>query len=246
MFLILGNNDDALARSVCERLTEEGFKVLFLGEEEALRAPIVIEHEGKEPVAVMHVRGETIDLCRLRGVLVRLARKLWPSREFRFKDQTFVYHETAAAWFRLLSLLPGKVVNRYGFGWWVQESLYNSELSAGLSAALSIPRKPTEAPRTNGRLLPEPPPGENGCGSVYVVGRRMLADRAGGDPSFFLASRWDALKSWQEQTGIAICRIDFDLEPAPVLRHVESFPLLENAPPSLAGEITEAVLEAIR
>jgi hypothetical protein len=247
MFMILGSSKDTLARGVYRRLIQESRTPLFLSEEEALLAPIAIEHRDRRMTARLQVQGVTVDLCQLHGVLVRLPRKWWPSGEFTLKDQMFVYHETTATWFHLLSLLPGNVINRFGLGWWVQDSVYPSSLGLSLSAALSIPRARSRVPAVPaGRLLPEPPPDEEGCGSVYVAGRKLLAGRGGSDLVGMLEARSAALARWQRETGVFICRLDFDLQPKPALRHVEAFPLLESEPGPLADDVTDAVSEVIQ
>ncbi len=244
MVLAIGKSSDALLREIHR---QSGAEVILC--EEAMlyeSVPFALEKRGPESSGYLQVHGRTIGFGDLSGVILRPPRMWWPGDEYDLRDQMFVYHETAASWFAIFSSLECPVINRFGLGWWLQDLGYALELKASLSLALGLPATvhDEDPPILNGRIWPTVRDAAASVASVYIAGSRVIGvPGSTGDLAEEIRRRGTALPAWQEETGISLCRVDFEHDDAIRIRHVETFPLLEDETAGLAARIASATLE---
>ena len=244
MVLAIGSSSDALLREIQQQSGAE----VILCEEAVLyeSVPFALEKRGPESSGHLQIHGRRIAFGDLTGVILRPPRMWWPGDEYDLRDQMFVYHETAASWYAVFSSLQCPVVNRFGLGWWLQDPGYALGLKARLSLALGLPSVDTDDDPSvrNGRIWPTARSSAASAASVYVAGSRVAgASSSDGGAAEAIRRRPDALREWQDETGISLCRVDFDCEGDVAVRHVETFPLLEGEPAELAARIASATLE---
>src|SRR5262249_1663317 len=124
MILVVANPQDSVARQLATRCSRRQRSLAWCSESDVFSIPFsfVIRSEGVQ--GTLYLRDQLVHLSDLDGVFLRLSRDWWPGPEFEMPDQVFVYHETMASWFALLDGAPCPVINRFGLGWWVQDSTY--------------------------------------------------------------------------------------------------------------------------
>lgn len=234
MILILAERDDPFAGRVQDRLKRRGRPVRRLSEVELReQTPLSIEREGARFGGFLRLAGGDLPLSDFTGVLVRLPRRWWPSAAFDPPDQMFVYHETTAALFCLLSGMGCPLVNRFDLGWWLCDPSYPVSLREGLGDRLGL--------RTEG-ADPEAAPV-----SIYVVdGRLIPASREAVPAADRLASRAGALDAWQQTSGIRLCRLDMSAGADPILERVEPCPSLLGEAGRVVEQVTTAALEILQ
>lgn len=249
MILLIGSHSDLLLREahrLCRESRETAMEVIQCEENSLFEScPFALEMGGR---GFLRIDGRQIDLADVTGVLLRLPRVWWPSSEFDLADQMFVYHETLASWFALLSSLECLVVNRFGLGWWLQDLTYPLDLRASLSRALGMPSTALGAdePASDGRLWPTARVDSECSSSVYIAGCAVIPAPGCSDEIVRrLRNRGEAISAWQAGTGISLCRVDFERQEVPRLRQVEAYPLLEGETASLVTRIAAATLENI-
>ncbi len=247
MILILGHRDDSLVKEVCNRLAGSGRTMLCLDEQELCsKTSFAFEQNGTRSDGYLRVNGTRIGLGEVSSVLLRLPRMWWPSEELDMQDQMFVYHETSAAWFALLTSLGCPMINRFDLAWWLNDITYPDALVHDLGRRLKVHTK-TDPPADllPPRILPKMP--QPDCTSVYVAGKAVIpresTDRRTGD---WLGEHSPALANWQRENGIGLCRLDFDREDAELhLQHVEIFPVLNEEPTALVQQLGDATVEML-
>jgi hypothetical protein len=251
MILLVSNPTDILSLEVLLRCSACGLgredviacddKTLFDSASLALR----MDRTGTEGSLTILDRRLAFD--ELEGVLYRPGRWWWPGEGFDIQDQMFVYHETMASWFAILSALPCRVVNRFGLSWWLQDLNYPRQLAVGLAEALDLPAR-ISAPAGEcavGRIVPSGPP-PSGSEWMYFAGRRVIPGAQCTEALVEHAeARGYAVDAWQEETGLSVVRADFTGGEHPALRYVEGFPLLEGEPPEVIAELGDAVIELL-
>jgi hypothetical protein len=247
MILVLGHSDDSLIREVRSQLTGDRRPMLCLSEHELFsNISFAFEQSGTRSGGYLRIDGMRIRLNELSSVLVRLPRFWWPPDELDLQDQMFVYHETSAAWFALIASLGCPVVNRVDLAWWLSDITYPDALVHDLGRKLDVhTRAAPLAEMLPARILPKMP--NPSCSSVYVAGRAVIPreamDRKTGD---WLGQHLPALASWQRESGVELCRLDFDREGDDFcLQHVEIFPLLDEEPTDLVDQIAGATVEML-
>jgi len=240
MILIVADRTDTLASRLETRLVNRGFRVCFTSETALYcDSEVACSQKGPELAGTVVLDGVRREFSEITGILLRPPRVWWPGPDFDSQDQAFVYHETTATWFHLLTGFVCPVINRFALGWWLQDLNYPTQLLTTLSARLRLPVAPGESgvPYTVG-LRPTHAPGR-GTASLYVAGHRLVegAERSAGESGACacLAQRASALRRWQEENGIQFCRLDFDLSDGLRLNYVEVFPQLDPG----AGELAE-------
>jgi hypothetical protein len=246
MLLILGHPDDPLVQEIRRQLAGNGTPIHCLDEPDLFTSSFAFEQKGTSSGGRLHIDGKSIHLDELVGVLVRLPRVWWPSTELDMQDQVFVYHETSAAWFALLTSLTCTVVNRFDLAWWLNDITYPDTLVHGLARKLELhtqidPPSSTLPPR----ILPKLPSAS--CTSVYVAGEaiipRTIEDK---EAASSLTSHSTALADWQRETGAKLSRLDFTRQRSDLfLHHVEVFPLLHEEPPALINQLAAATTEML-
>jgi len=248
VILILGSHNDILASEVNRCSNVLNLPVQFV-EENALfnTVQVAFERCGENLNGFVRINGCEIMFTHLSGVLVRLPHTWWPSSEFDLQDQMFVYHETTAAWFSLLSSLTCPMVNRFSLGWWVQDVNYLQLLRKRLATRLDLE---ITAPEPTGsyisRLIPTLPDNSSDLWCVYLVGEHIIprSSQCYAVVSL-LVQKASALTHWQEENGIVLCRLDFEHKQNIRLKHVEVFPLLDHERAALVAKITAATVEKI-
>ena len=241
MILILGSSADALVETVFSRGESKGLPVKLLSEEELFDgAPFSFERDGQKLHGTIHLDGEIISLREISSALIRLTRTWWPSAGFNPKDQMFVYHETTAAWFSLITSLSCPLINRFNLGWWLQDVSYPELLRRQMADLLELETTAYElVVPADGRLYPTRP--DTTSTSVYIVGERLIASSPRAE---LLAERLDRsrprLASWQVENGISLCRLDFESDGRSRLKYIEVFPLIDDEHPDLIEQIGAA------
>ena len=247
MILVLGHHDDSLLEEVRNRLSGDGRGMLCLDEDELFsKTSFTFKQSGTSATGYLQVNGTRVGLGEISSVLLRVPRMWWPPEELDMQDQMFVYHETSAAWFALLTSLACPVVNRFDLAWWVNDITYPGALVHDLGRRLKLhTRSDSPADSLPPRILPKMP--SSSCTSVYVAGTSVIPreskDRRTGD---WVAANLSPITIWQRENGIALCRLDFDREEEELhLRHVEIFPVFSEESPALVKQIAGATLEML-
>jgi hypothetical protein len=247
MILVLGHHDDSLVKAVRNRLTGDGRPVLCLDEQEVCSKTSFAFHQNRTRTdGYLEVDGTRVRLDEISSALVRLPRMWWPDQELDMQDQMFVYHETSAAWFALLTSLACPVVNRFDLAWWVNDITYPDALVHDLGRRLKLhTRIDSPADALPPRIIPKMP--DPYCTSVYVAGTsaipRESTDRRTG---IWVTANLSPITIWQRENGVALCRLDFDREEEELhLRHVEIFPVFSEESPALVQQIAAATVEML-
>jgi hypothetical protein len=247
MILVLGHHDDSLVKEVRNRLTGDGRAMLCLDEQEVCSKTSFAFHQNcTRTDGYLRLNGTRVGLGEVSSVLLRLPRMWWPNEELDMQDQMFVYHETGAAWFALLTSLGCPLINRFDLAWWLNDITYPDALIHDLGRRLKVhPRIDPPADLPPPRILPKTP-NPDGT-SVYIVGHAVIpresTDRWTAD---WLSERLPAMVHWQRENGVGLCRLDFDREGEDLhLRHVEIFPLLNEEPEDLVQQIAGATVEML-
>lgn len=246
MILILGSSSDPLAIQTQRCLEARGQMACTVSEEVLFSATsLVLERTGGRVSGLIQFDGVGHTLEDIEGVLLRLPRTWWPSDEFCLQDQMFVYHETMAAWYALLSSLVCPVVNLFGLGWWLRDAAYPELLRNRLAVHLGPALVPsnTSPPDASG-ILPTAPDSSTGARSTYIVGEAIIPrceeDRA---VTELLAPYTMALSSWQEENGLLLCRLDLATGKALKIGRVEPFPSVEGEPAPVLDRLASATAD---
>jgi hypothetical protein len=224
MYLVVGDEQDVLAREVCR---QAGFSTLC--SESELLESFVTNSAGVE---------------RLRGAIVRPQRQRWQFTHSTLQSEDAEYHDRIASLYSFFTNLPCPVVNRFGLSWWVEDISYPWQLRIDLEAVLRLANeRPHEKASYFGRFWPSARSVRPRTQSVYVSGGLVRA--ATDDAKSFeelVGSNAAALRKWQQRTGVHLCRLDFDANPPIQLWHVEPFPMFDGEPEALVREIAIAAL----
>lgn len=224
MYLIVGGEEDALAREVCRQATS----ARLCSEADLLN-------------------GHLADIARdcLSGVIVRPQRWRLPLADSTPHEQNAGYHDNIATLCSFLMNLACPVVNQVGLSWWARDISYPRQLRIELAGMLGLAAAPPEEKTSYfGRLWPSARNARSETRSVYVCGglvRRVSADAA--DIEDFLMRNTGQLRAWQRSTGVYLCRLDFEANTAAHLRYVEPFPSFDHESEPLVREIAAAALE---
>jgi hypothetical protein len=248
MILFLSHPNDCLAVEVQRRARAAALPVRSIDESTLFTAvPFALRRSGRAQEGFVQLESGETPLSHLSGVFVRLPRVWWPSSEFDLQDQTFVYHETTAAWYCLLTTLACPVINRFSLGWWLHDMTYPEMLRNQLARRIgleTVAAAPGASPP--GRLYPLPASRSADAITVYAVGERLIPGSSRSSAVMpELARNADALRQWQREMGISLCRLDFESRDTLRVKHVEVFPLLEGEAAELVDQITAATLELL-
>lgn len=244
LILFFASRKDDLARCLSCELVKRARRIQRLDESDLFSAtPFTFKRSGQKISGYLKIDGERIPIRNISGVLVRFLREWWPGCEFDLQDQMFVYHETMAAWFNLLTSLPCPVINRFSLGWWLQDLNYPLLLGKRFSEQLDIPMMSLEPSISYGvRLLPTNPDMSPNSASIYLVGKEMFAANDDAKAVIPLLLRQPvALARWQCGNDISFCRLDFELKSKPLLKHIETFPLLQSETKSVVENVVSAL-----
>jgi hypothetical protein len=175
---------------------------------------------------------------------MRLQHIWWPSADFDIQDQSFIYHETTAAWFTVLAGLKCRMVNRFGLSWWLRDQTYPILLAERLATCLGL-----QTTTANWTTTPHEPTWHsehepsNDVRVVYVIGKyiipRRYSDRL---LARDLIVKMDALARWQGETGATLSRITFQRGDHLRVKEVDIFPRLEQEEPDLLARVSAAVV----
>jgi hypothetical protein len=273
MILILGSTQDILVNAVSRSLQAQVVPLHYLDEEALFtRVALSLKRTDQDVNGFIEVAGNLVALEDISGILVRLPRQWWPSSDFDLQDQMFTYHETVATWFNLLSSLTCPVVNRFGLGWWLQDATYPQILGKHLSSILHLNQSVCSAFATRlGRFLPTPAPTSAEIASFYMVGKYVVGrsnrgndgdiddsgnhERGGSGQNgghaiirsirSLLMEKAQDLARWRDETGVRLCRLDFDCTAGLTLVHVEAFPLLDGEPEDITTQLASATAELL-
>lgn len=247
MVLLLGNSDDALVNAVLHILNARGVPVQQISEPELFAsAPFAFEQRARTFTASLHLNNLETQLQDLSGVLVRLPRSWSPPPDFDLQDQVFIYHESNAAWFALISGLRCSMVNRPSLAWWVHDLTYPETITQQLATRLALSLAASPLPPAGlGRLFPTRPPVSPHSASFYAVDGALIpcsADHLPFAPQI-PASR---LEAWQKENGLRFCRLDFVCDNhVPKLTSVDVYPLLDDEPASVVDKVALAITEVL-
>jgi hypothetical protein len=246
LILFFASRKDDLARCLSCELVKRARRIQRFDENDLFSAmPFAFKRSGRKISGHLKIDSERIPIRNISGALVRFPREWWPRGEFDVQDQMFVYHETTAAWFNLLTYLPCPVINRFSLGWWLQDLNYPLLLGKRLSEQLDIPMAPLEPSISYGvRLLPTNPDVSPNSASIYLVGKELFAatDEAKAVLPLLLQQSV-ALARWQHDNDISFCRLDFDLKCKPLLKHIETFPLFQNETKPVVENVVSAIAD---
>jgi hypothetical protein len=251
MILILSHEEDVLAYTVYRQLHKGGRMALRLDEAELFSSlPLALSIDRESRSGFLQVSDSRIALSDISGILLRPPRVWWPSPEFTFQDQLFVYHETTSAWFCLLSGLDCPLVNRYGLGWWVNDLAYPEQLRLTLAERLGLEADHgwpgLSFDNSVNRLVPTPARSSPESLHIYLVGGHLIP-RSPGDRSAAAAirSQASALRRWQKETGLFLCRLDLIQRECLQVRAVEPFPLFEEEETDLVRRVAAGITELL-
>ncbi|MFZ1220543.1 MAG: hypothetical protein WAO00_14715 [Chthoniobacterales bacterium] len=209
--------------------------------------PFAFNRSGRKTSGYLKIAGEHIPIQSISSVLVRFRREWWPERGLDTQDQIFVYHETTAAWFNLLTYLPCPVINRFSLAWWLQDLNYPLLLAKLFSEQLDIPTVPLEPSLSYGvRLLPTNPDASPNTASLYLVGKELFPRTDAAKAILpLLRRKRNALPKWQRNNEISFCRLDFELRPRPLLKYIETFPLFQHETKSVVKKVVTTLAEML-
>jgi hypothetical protein len=247
MHLILGSREDVLVSEISRKLKEKGSSPWLVSEADLFSAtPFAFQRNGVETGGFLRIQGNDVSLASLSSVLVRLPLTWWPGGDLDLQDQTFVYHETRAAYFALLSSLRCTVVNRFSLEWWVHDLTYPEALTLELAQRLNCEAALAKPDPMQGRLYPTGPDPSSSTVAVYLAGGRFIPQSHVSRSVENIARMSPAIAEWQSQSGIQLCRLDFDIAGVtPRLRYAETFPVMNEEAPEVVGEIATATLEVL-
>jgi hypothetical protein len=246
LILFLASRKDDLARCLDCELVKRARRIQRLDENDVFSTmPFAFKRSGRDISGHLRIDGESIPLQNISGAFVRFPREWWPGGEFDVQDQMFVYHETTAAWFNLLTYLSGPVINRFSLGWWLHDLNYPLLLGKTLSEQLDIPMVPLEPFISYGvRLLPSNRDVSPNSASIYLVGKELVSATEQAKAVLpLLLRRRVALARWQHDNDVSFCRLDFDLNRKPLLKFVETFPLFENETKSVVENVVSTIAD---
>lgn len=244
MKLLVAERSDPLAGRLRDVFAAHGEPCVLLDEGELLTAPMACERNGTAVGGYVRLGSDDVPLGELSGVLLRPRRDWWPSTRLDVQDQMFVYHETVASWFALLSDLECPVANRFELGWWLHDLAYPEELRCVLADELGVETTPAGTPvYDSGRLLPAPLDTSRSV-ALYLAGERVIARC---DEGRALAGRLrpEALERWRRAHGVVFCRLDFAAGRPHRLEHVELLPPLEGESPAVVDRLATAMEEVL-
>lgn len=247
MILVVGGPSDVLANQVVRHLQEASASVCFLSEDALYEVPFSWERHGRSVHGVLHTEAGAIELADLSAVLLRPPRTWSPSLDLTVQDYTFVYHETIAAWLCILSSVVCPVVNRFELGWWLGDVAYPVMLRKDLARRLQIalaPQAIVPSLCAGENVSPPSPPME--CTSVYVLDGRVIAS-ATADAAVrrLLAARRQAVRCWQQDHGVALCRLDFARAALLQLVDVDICPWLDDEYADVVEQLCAATVEVL-
>jgi len=248
MLLVFGSPDDRLTANVHRRLVDQGVSTIWLDEPEVFaETQLSVEINRTHRSGFLQCGSETIMLHAIDGVFFRLPRVWWPSSEFDFQDQLFVYHETAASWYSFLAGLRCPQVNRFGLGWWVHDVSYADQLRRSISTALGLGTPDSSSiPQLPIRNYPTPVRKTQNSRHVYVIGDYVVPRTIGDqDLAVRLNAQKETLAHWQQETGITFCRLDFEDTGVMVIHYVEPMPMLEDEPFDTVDKIESQLVQRL-
>jgi hypothetical protein len=242
MLLVLGSENDCVAREVHRRLVTSIASVVRIDEPDLFAAtPFSLTLDHTQRSGFLRFQERQIALSDITGILFRLPRVWWPSSEFDLQDQQFVYHESSSAWFSLLTGIKCPQFNRFGIGWWVHDLAYLEQLRLGAALALGVPAVDTRQSSPHPiRIFPTQAPTAEHSRHIYLIGDRVLPtsvrDASLADRVHYHVAE---LTRWQDATGIHFCRLDFSDNDTIELAYVEPMPILDNEPATTISEVAE-------
>ena len=247
MILLLGDFDDVLVSTVSRLLVSRGQAVKSVSDAELFsRVPFAFEQCGEKFGGSILLDGREIKLEDLSAVLIRLSRKWSPPPDFDLQDQVFIYHESGASWFALLTGLHCAMVNRPALATWVLDLTYPERLTRSLAQKLAVAPSDQFASGTSFACTYAPaPPEHSSSTSFYAVSGKAIA-RSPASEALAVRINGEALREWQQEKGISLCRLDFECE-QDILRlaRVETHPLLDHEPAAVVERVATAVTEVL-
>jgi hypothetical protein len=231
MYLVVGGVEDVLAREVFQ----QAGSAKLCSEADLLESCIT---------GNLDVDGKRVPVERLSGAIVRPHHQRWQSAHTTLQSEDAEYHDRIASLYSFFTNLACPVVNRFGLSWWVEDISYPWQLRMELEAVLGLTDgRPKEKASYFGRLWPSARRVRPRTQSVYVSGGliRAATDDAK-DFEELVESRSAALRTWQQQSGVHLCRLDFDGNSPVQLWHVEPFPMFDGEPESLVRDVAISAL----
>jgi len=247
VILLLGDFDDVLLNTVSRLFVSRGQAVKSISDAELFsKVPFAFEQCGEKFSGSILLDGQEIQLDDLSGVLIRLSRRWSPPPDFDLQDQVFIYHENGASWFALLKGLRCPAVNRPALATWVQDLTYPETVARSLARALEVGLSDQFASAASfACTFPTAPPEQSSSTSFYAVQGKLIP-RSGGMETLADRLEGQALREWQQEQGISLCRLDFECEKdVPKLARVETHPLLNHEPAAVVEQVASAITEVL-
>jgi hypothetical protein len=247
MHLILGNREDVLVSEVSRQFEKKGLPACLINEADLFSGtPFAFRRNATRTEGFLRIEGQVIPLASLSAVLVRMPLMWWPAEGLDLQDQMFVYHETRASHFALLSSLSCTVVNRFSLAWWVHDLTYPESITLDLAQRLNCEAAVVVLDPRQGRLFPTGPDHSPTTANIYLAGCRFIPANRAPHAVNKVAEMSQAVADWQSESGIKLCRLDFDIAGAtPRLRYVEPFPVVDGESPEVVRTIATATLEVL-
>jgi len=242
--IALGPRDDVLVQRLNDYLGPGGLRHLdvttLFGS-----TPFSTKRCGRDTSGFLTLNGIRIPYAEIKGVVIRLPLTWSLSYEFDLQDRMFVYHETLAAWFSTISNLACPVFNRFGLGWWLQDTTYHLRLLQRLAFQLAMTIS-TDTPSlfpAHSLFFGSPNPCHD---SAYLVGEKIIK-REGEEDSLlfsFLSDKAAMLADWQESEGILLSRLDFLRKGNQLqLSNIDPIPSLHTEHPGTIDRIAKTIVD---
>jgi hypothetical protein len=246
MILVCGSIEDALIKAIVQSDHPKKPEIVRVEEKDLFdRCQFALETIGDKRNGFLTLKDRKIEICALDGVILRLRRSWWPSRDFDLQDQVFVYHETIASWFALLDGLTCPIINHFGLGWWLHDPCYPIELRILLANILRLNVSDHHRQKKGAFLFPTARE-LDGTQSIYQIGRRLLpAPGCSSEILSHISGCTNLMARWEQETGILFSRFDFSQQAELQLEGIEVSPLLEGETTELVDEVARTILQTL-
>jgi hypothetical protein len=238
--LLIGERDDPLLCGVAACLAKMKRPATRLSG--ACLSPstrFAVTTDGGRLRGFVRVKRRIIDLSEISGVLLTSRGSWRPRPEVSVGDQAFVFHETMAVWWGILSGLPARVLGPQHVSGWFHDPNYFRVLATDLARALHL-RDATAESAAPGTAVP--------AGSreavVFVVGDKLIPVTP--SAARFLSRmtpRRRALRRWQSKQRVYLARLEFGGDGPGELRRLDLSGSLHGVSASIRAEV---VREAAR
>jgi len=236
MVLLIGGWDDPLLRGVSTCLAKMKRPTTRLsGPGFSASTPFAVTTDGRRLRGFVRVKHRVIDLREISGILLTSMGPWRPRPDVSVGDQAFVFHETLAVWWGILSGLPARVLGPHHVSSWFHDPNYFRALATGLARALQL-RDATAESAAMGTAAP--------AGSreavVFVVGDRLIPVGPGATRFLSrLTPRRPALRRWQSTQRVSFARLEFGGDDGGELRRLDLSGSLHGVSASVRAEVAE-------